>query len=225
MKVPSAGDSPTSDISSAIPTTIISAAATNNSRRSALAMKRNTGPVRVRPTMTTAAIAATVASAVCQPFSPATRLRPASWASSAPWPPGMASSGSRASIGMTAMSCVSSTAKLACPPSDFSRPFSVRVCSTMAVDDSASTAPAASATVQGRPKATPAAITASIVSATCPPPSPSSRPRMSHSVSGSSSSPTRNSIITTPNSAKCWICTTSTFSTPSAGLIAMPAIR
>src|SRR6056297_3313736 len=47
------------------------------------------------------------------------------------------------------------------------------------------------------------AMTARVVRTICSPPSPSRRWRMSHSARGSSSSPMRNSIITTPNSAKC----------------------
>ena len=95
----------------------------------------------------------------------------------------------------------------------------------MAVEDSAITSPIASATVQTWPIIIATAITASVVSPTCPPPSPSSRARIDHSSFGSSSSPTRNSIITTPNSAKCWIETTSTCNSASTGLMTIPAIR
>ena len=104
---------------------------------------------------------------------------------------------------MTAMSWVSSTEKLDCPPSLFIRPFSFRVCSTIAVDDRHSTSPIASANCQGWPNASAMPVTSAAVPSTCSPPSPSSLPRMAHSAFGSSSRPTRNSIITTPNSAKC----------------------
>ena len=61
---------------------------------------------------------------------------------------GSASSGSSASIGITAMSCVSRTEKADRPPGVCISPFSDRVCSTMAVEDSARIIPAASDTVQ-----------------------------------------------------------------------------
>ena len=89
--VPNAGESPTTSIKSAIPTTIRSAVAVKSSRSPAAAMKRNTGVVRYDPPITTAATAAKVTSAVCQPFRPSTRLiagpcPPSSCpASAAPW--------------------------------------------------------------------------------------------------------------------------------------------
>ena len=126
---------------------------------------------------------------------------------------------------MTAMSWNKSTEKLLCPPSLFISPFSDRVCSTIAVEESESTSPTARATVQPRPNAIPAAVIAATVSPTCRPPSPSSRVRIAQSRCGSSSKPIRNSIITTPNSAKCWMLTTSTSKAARSGLRATPAIR
>ncbi len=95
----------------------------------------------------------------------------------------------------------------------------------IAVELSASTMPIASAVCHGRPSSKPIAAIASVVSMTCPPPSPTSLPRMSHSRFGSSSSPTRNSIITTPNSANTCSASTLTLSVASTGLIAMPASK
>jgi len=66
---------------------------------------------------------------------------------------GIAKSGIRASIGITAISWNKRTEKLDCPPSLFIRPFSLRVCRTMAVEDSAMTRPMARAMVQGWPEA------------------------------------------------------------------------
>ena len=225
-----------------------SAVATNNSRMPAVAMKRNAGRVRKLPPRMTAPTAARVTTAVCQPFNPSTRLIEAPWPSPCPSPwselcalpstvrsdpwadarsaiSGMARSGITARNGMTAISCVSKTEKLDSPPRLFSNPFSPSVCKTIAVDDKAMIRPMASATDQGWPKPIATAITAPVVSAICPPPSPRSCVRMLQRCFGSSSSPMRKSIITTPNSANCWICTTSTPSSPRTGLIRMPAIR
>ena len=130
-----------------------------------------------------------------------------------------------ASMGMTAMSWNSRTEKPDCPPSLFISPFSLSVCSTMAVDDSDMTRPIARAIDHGCPSAMAMPMTAPAVTTTCRPPRPSSLWRIDHSILGSSSSPTRNSIMTTPNSAKCWMLTTSTCSWCSSGLRAMPASR
>ena len=74
MNVPRAGDNPTSDINSAMPITIISAVAVNNSRRFAPATNRKIGEVRKLPQNTTAATAPMVTSAVCHGLRPSTRL-------------------------------------------------------------------------------------------------------------------------------------------------------
>ena len=58
---------------------------------------------------------------------------------------------------------------------------------------------------------------ASVVPTTCSPPSPISRSRIAQSVRGSSSSPIRNSIITTPNSAKCCRFSVSDPTKPNTG--------
>lgn len=127
---------------------------------------------------------------------------------------------------MTAMSWNSSTANEPCPPAVFSRPFSVSVCSAIAVEDSDSASPTATAACQGRPASSPSAASASVVSATCSPPIPRIGARSRHSRLGSSSRPTTNSIITTPNSAACM---TSCPGAPSRlrpnGPIATPASR
>ena len=114
---------------------------------------------------------------------------------------GAASSGISASIGITAISCASSTEKVARPPSVRVRPFSPRVCITIAVEDSAKIRPIASATVQYCPNISAAPVIRSAVTPICSPPSPSRRTRIAQSARGSISSPIRNSIITTPNSA------------------------
>ena len=74
--------------------------------------------------------------------------------------PETASSGSSASIGITAMSWVNRTEKAERPPAVCIRLFSVRVCSTIAVDESDKARPMASATLQLSPTSMPAPITA-----------------------------------------------------------------
>jgi hypothetical protein len=123
------------------------------------------------------------------------------------------------------MSCARSTENDPCPPSERISPFSFSVCRTIAVEDSARTRPTASATLHPSPKTMPTAMTAAAVKPTCPPPRPRSRPRISQSCFGCNSRPTRNSIITTPNSAKCWIAITSTWRRARIGLMTIPAIR
>ncbi len=61
---------------------------------------------------------------------------------------GSVRSGRIASIGMTAMSCVSRTENEARPPAVCIRPFSFSVCSTMAVEESAKIIPIARAVCQ-----------------------------------------------------------------------------
>ena len=95
----------------------------------------------------------------------------------------------------------------------------------MAVEDEATTQPAATATCHGMPKAMPSPAITATVPSICSPPSPSSLLRSRQSVAGSSSMPTRKSIITTPNSATSWISWVSPPTSPSTGPMMMPAIR
>ena len=85
--------------------------------------------------------------------------------------------------------------------------------------------PAATATCQGCPSAIAASAITATVAPTCRPPSPKSLLRKRQSMPGASSSPTKNSIITTPNSATCWISCVSRPTNPSAGPIIMPASK
>ena len=98
----------------------------------------------------------------------------------------------------------------------------------MAVDDIASAAPATTASGQrvrprspGRPSRS-AAISARLPSS-CTLPQPKIGRRMDHSRLGSSSRPIRNSISTTPNSARSTICDGSVTSRRPHGPIAKPA--
>ena len=215
--VPSAGDSPTCSISSAIATTISSAAAMNDSRSRTVARNWNAGRTTKRPAATTPPTAPITRSAVIHAGRPASA--PA-LTSATP------SSGNTARIGMTAMSWNSSTANAAWPPPVLSWPRSASVDSTIAVDDIAMISPTASAARHGTPSASaPAAITAADA-ATCSPPRPRIDRRSRHRSAGCSSRPTTNSIITTPNSAKCMTCLPSPPIAPSTlGPTSTPATR
>ena len=107
----------------------------------------------------------------------------------------------------------------------------------MAVDDIASPSAATSTVCPGNcPDSCPdqclsspaTSATATISAAepsNCTLPPPKIGRRMAHSRRGSSSSPTRNSISTTPNSAKCRIAAGSLTSFSPQGPMTMPAPR
>ena len=216
-KVPSAGDSPTCSMSSAMATTISSAAAMNDSRRRTVARNWNAGRITKRPAATTPPTAPITRSAVIHAGRP----------SSAPAVTSATpSSGKIARIGMTAMSWNSSTANAACPPPVFSWPRSARVDSTIAVDDIAMMKPIAMAARHGTPSARAALPTRTAVAATCKPPRPRIERRSRHKSDGCSSRPTTNSISTTPNSAKCMTWAPSPPIAPSTlGPTSTPATR
>ena len=134
-------------------------------------------------------------------------------------------SGIRIRIGTTAMSCMRSVAKVARPPPERMRFFSERVWSTMAVEDSDSSIPSVMPICQLSPSHIMMPVIAAVVPTTCNPPRPTSRCRMSQSARGSNSSPIRNSIITTPNSAKCWRSVVSVPARPRTGPTMIPAAR
>ena len=136
-----------------------------------------------------------------------------------------ASSGSTASSGTAATSWNSRTAKLARPPSVWASFFSASVCITIAVDDSDRMMPTATAWFHGAPSSRATPARSASVSPTCSPPRPTSRCRRSHSILGCISSPTRNSIRTTPYSAYSCTWAVSRPTSPSAGPIAIPAAR
>ena len=138
---------------------------------------------------------------------------------------GIASNGSKANIGITAMSCVNKTEKVARPPAVCTNPFSASVCNTIAVEDNAKIKPIASDVAQSKPINIAAPIMAAVVTVTCNPPRPISLSRISHKARGSSSNPIRNSIMTTPNSAKCIRSWDSVPTNPVIGPMTIPASR
>ena len=196
--------------------------------------KRNTGRVRKCPAKTMATTTPMVSSVTDQPgkdwtkdMSGAATLAASvgTSASGSALPREIASNGINASIGTTAISCISSTEKLARPPAVRIRFFSFSVCRTIAVDDSETNIPRVNAISQARPSQIKAPATAIEVPTTCAPPMPISLCRISHSAFGSSSSPIRNSIITTPNSAKCCRFAVSLPTTLSSGPSKIPAAK
>ena len=188
------------------------------------------------PVMMIAATAPSVTSVTPQPGRPSTRLR-AAWSSLAwrawvfvPSPfKGLraetAKRGRNASVGITAMSCVNRTEKAFRPPVVCINPFSVSVCSTIAVDDRARIRPIAIEDLVSMPMNRQAPVITAAVTTICSPPSPRSLWRMSQRARGSSSSPTRKSIITTPNSAKWRRSFTSDPTSPRTGPMAIPAAK
>ena len=158
MKAPSAIDRPTLCISSAMPTTSNSENEVNISRMLVRAIARSTGRSRVRPPKMTAATTPTALAAAIQ------------WWPSPDPAESTASNGSKAIIGMAAMSWNSRMPKLADPAGVRIRLRSVSVASAMAVDDNASPSPATTAARHGWPTAMTASPTISAHTANCSPP-------------------------------------------------------
>ncbi len=151
----------------------------------------------------------------------ATHAPPAS-GTAAPLP----SSGSSATAGMIAKSWNSSTEKALRPDWLASKPRSAIIGSAIAVEDSASPKPITTAAGPGSPSSqTPSPAITAAVNPTCAPPSPSTDLRMTHSRAGRSSSPIRNSSMTTPSSEACAIASTLVTSPSPAGPTAKPAAR
>ena len=214
---PSAIDRPSLTISRAIATTSSNAVAVKISGVLLLAIQRSSGRSSRRPPSTTPPTAATVLPRF-QAHSPGgcAACRPTAAAPS---------SGTSARMGMAATSWNNSTANAAWPLAVRPRLRSCKVCSAMAVDDSASPKAPTSAVRQGRPNAQAMANSSAAQPTICALPKPKIGLRMLHRRLGCSSRPTMNSISTTPNSAKrrmSWALLTS----PSPqGPIAMPAAR
>ena len=133
---------------------------------------------------------------------------------------------------MAATSCNSATLSTLWPEVVPIRLRSASAPRPIAVDDSASPSAATSATRQSSPAApvAAAAIRAMPTISAVEPnswalPQPKIGLRKAQSRRGSSSRPTRNSISTTPNSAKCSMSCGSVTSFRPQGPIAMPAAR
>ena len=141
----------------------------------------------------------------------------------AAWP--VPSSGSSARIGIAATSWNSRIEKPAWPLAVGSRLRSPITCKATAVDDSASPSAPTTAQRHGAPASIATPASAAAQASTCTLPQPKIGRRMAQSRRGSSSSPTRNSISTTPNSATCSVVSGSLMRPRPAGPMAMPAHR
>ena len=190
---PSAMDSPTNCINAAMPTTSSSDAAVKISGVSLLAIQPSSGRSSKRPPKMMPPTTAMILRASSPRFD---------WANASFEPAITAKSGSRAKIGMAATSCSNRIENPACPLDVGIRLRSPMACSAIAVLDSASPRPATSAICQPTPKAIAAPVMAALHASICALPQPKMGRRKSHRRFGSSSSPTKNSISTTPNSAK-----------------------
>ncbi len=161
-------------------------------------------------------IAATTSRPCCQPASSVPPLLATG---------AIASSGKIARMGMTAISWNSNTAKAERPLSLCISLRSCRLCSTMAVEESASMRPMPSPCCSGRPMRQATPVRAPVVSSTCRPPVPRIGPFSCHKRAGRSSNPTRNNISTTPNSAKCITSFCSPTNPSRKGPMMIPASR
>ncbi len=139
--------------------------------------------------------------------------------------PAAPSSGSSASIGMTAMSWNSRIANTAWPPLFCSAPRSVSGCSASAVEESASAMPATMPMRRLTPASQATVAISAIEPSTCETPSVSRRARMFHRRLGSSSRPMTKSRNTTPSSAMWRTSSTLSTSFRPKGPMAMPANR
>ena len=205
-------DKPTLCISAAVATTSKRAAAVKISGVSLRAIQRSAGRNNKRPPKTMATM---TASALAAPHQPpplvCTSLT--------------AKSGSRARMGMAATSCSSATLSTLCPDDVAIRLRSLSTPKPIAVDDMAKPRAAARASRQSKPQTTAISPISAAEPKSCTLPQPKMGLRSAHKRRGSSSRPTRNSINTTPNSAKCSICSGSVTSFNPQGPMAMPAAR
>ena len=127
--------------------------------------------------------------------------------------------------GPTDRSWISSTVKAERPKRVVMSPRSDSTCRTIAVEDSASPAPTATAAGPLSPISSATVAIATEVTMTWAAPSPRARPRISRMRSKGSSSPTVNSRNTTPSSARARIPSRSLTRPRPVGPITVPATR
>jgi hypothetical protein len=151
------------------------------------------------------------------------------WPASAPATRSGAISGIKASNGIAAMSWNSDTLSTDWPTVVCRMLRSLSVARPIAVDDIANAEPATTASghaAAAKPRqAQPISAISAKLPSSCAPPQPKIGRRMDHSRLGSSSSPIRNSISTTPNSARSTIWDGSVTSRRPHGPMAKPAAR
>jgi hypothetical protein len=185
--------------------------AVNTSRRFVFAIARRIGCVAKRPATITPTMAPTT-------FASPSHRKPDPVGS-------IESSGTIPTSGMAAMSWKSRIPNAALPKGDPSRPRSFIVWTAIAVDESATASPATNAPRHGRPARSPPAASTAPQRPIWRAPPPKTLFLSPQSLAGSSSSPIRKSINTTPNSAKCRMDATSRTSPNPKGPITQPAAR
>ena len=216
-KAPSAIDRPTDCISAAVATTSNNEAAVKISGVALPAIQRSAGRNSSRPPKTIAPITAMALAAASHGAAPSAEATGVATLT--------ASSGSSARIGIAATSCSSATLSTLWPEVVGVRLRSASTASPIAVDDSARPSAATSASRPSAPARTPTPTISAAEPNNCTLPQPKIGLRSVHRRRGSSSRPTRNSISTTPNSAKCRMSCASVTSFRPHGPITMPAAR
>ena len=144
---------------------------------------------------------------------------------SAPATTPAASAGISASMGMDWMSCASDSATVLWPVVVLASRRSASACRAMAVEDSDKPKPSTSAACQPAPNTSARPPSASVHSAICTLPHTKMGRRSRQTLDGSSSSPTRNSMSTTPSSARRSTDALSAISRNPQGPMRMPASR
>ncbi len=138
------------------------------------------------------------------------------------WP---TSKGTTATSGTEARSCSSSTAKASRPAAPFSRSRSLSIGRTMAVEERARPSPITRAAVQLRPVSIARPPSTAPVTSNCIRPRPNTDRRMTQIRCARSSSPIRNSSISTPSSEIWVILLTSRTRPRPDGPISTPASK
>ncbi len=210
-KAPSDMDSPAALASAAAPTTVSRARVVNISGVRAPPMARNAGRMRNRPPIRMATIAPP----------PRATSSQGTWSGTSAPP----SSGTRATSGIKARSWNSSTAKASRPAGVPSRSRSASIGSTMAVEDMARPVPSTAAPAHAMPAVWASAASTAAHTATWAVPRPNTARRMTHRRCGRSSSPIRNSSMTTPSSDTWAMSLRSVTRRSPDGPMATPASR
>ena len=163
--------------------------------------------------MITAAMTAIARGTVIQTGSPSSTPAPG------------ANNGKSARIGITARSWNNRMANDDRPWALASWPFSARICSAKAVDESDSANPTTIALSRVKPKANATAANRTAVTRTWAPPMPKTALRMVIRREGCSSRPMTKRSRTTPNSAKCKMSSTLVTRPRAEGPITTPAAK
>ncbi len=187
---------PSSPMKYAVASTINRAAAVSSSLRLDRAMKRRKGTSKYLPLIITAPMAAKMVNVCNHPGRVEIREPPKSAVFDA-------RRGSRARTGITATSCVRSTARAASPAGERVRPFSFIICKTKAVEDMEIARPMDADVATSKPMRTNRRPMMNVVKVYWNKPALRINFCRRRILAGSSSRPMRKSMSTMPNSAKC----------------------